>query len=80
MKKRLLQLITEPDNTTLCPVRILAIVGVLEFITLAAINFAKTSAFDMQAFAVGFAALISGVGVALGLKKDTPTDKKTDAQ
>jgi spore maturation protein SpmB len=82
MKTRLLQLITEPDNKTLCPVRILAIAGVLEFLTLAVFNFVKSGALDLQAFAVGFAAIIGGVGAALGLKKDTPAvaDNKTDAQ
>jgi hypothetical protein len=77
MKKFFLNWITEPDNKTFCPVRFLSIVAVVEFLALAVHTFYRTSAFDMQGFGTGFAALIAGVVVALGLKKDTPvTDAK----
>lgn len=74
MKNALLQLITEPDNKTVCPVRILSIVGVLQYFTLAALHYAQHGIFDAQNYALGFGALIGGVGVALGLKKDTKSD------
>jgi hypothetical protein len=73
IKKFFLQVFTEPDNKTFCPVRILAIAGIVEFLALSVHTFYRTSAFDMQAFGLGFAALIGGVGAALGLKKDSPT-------
>ena len=76
IKKFFLQVFTEPDNSTFCPVRILAIAGVLEFLAMSVHVIVKTGAFDMQAFGLGFAALIGGAGVALGLKKDSPTDAK----
>lgn len=74
MKQFLVQLVTEPNNKTFCPVRILAIAGGIQYLALSGIHFAKQSVFDPQAFAIGFAALITGMGVALGTKKDTPVD------
>jgi hypothetical protein len=73
-KARFLELITETNNKTLCPVRILSILGVLEYIIIAAFNYKQHATFDLQGFGVGFATLIGGIGVALGLKKDTPKD------
>lgn len=65
--------VTEPDNATVCPVRLMAIAGVLQYMALAAFNFIKHGAFDAQAYAIGFSALLGGIGVALGLKKDSPS-------
>lgn len=72
MKKYFLDLITEPDNKTFCPVRALAILGSLQYLGLAIAHYVQHAVFDPQGYAVGFGALLGGVGVALGLKKDTP--------
>ena len=72
MRKFFLNWITEPDNKTFCPVRFLSIAAVVEFLALSVHVFYRTGAFDMQAYGVGFAALIGGVGIALGIKKDSP--------
>jgi hypothetical protein len=74
IKQKLFELITEPDNKTVCPARIMGILGGLQFLALAGWHFAASKTFDPQAYAIGFAAYLSGLGVALGLKKDTPKD------
>ncbi len=67
-------LLTEPDNHTFCPVRILAAIGSLQYLALATANYIQHSVFDPQGYAVGFGALIGGIGVALKLKKDSKED------
>ena len=74
MKKFWLNILTEPNNSTFCPVRILSILGVLQYLFMNAFHYVQHAIFDPQAFAVGFGAIIGSVGVALGLKKDTPAD------
>jgi len=64
-------IITEPDNKTVCPVRIVAIVGIIQYLGLTMAHYLQHALFDAQSFAIGFAAIIGGVGAALGLKKDT---------
>lgn len=76
--KRLMQLVTEPDNKTLCPVRVMAFCGGTEFVALTLWHFIRSGSFDVQAFCIGFAALLGGMGAALGMKKDTPAE--TDAK
>lgn len=72
MKKYLQDLLTETDNKTFCPVRIIAILGALQYLGLAVVNYAQHGVFDAQNYAIGFGALLGGVGVALGLKKESP--------
>lgn len=72
MNKFLKQLVTEPDNQTFCPVRLIALVGALQYLGLTIANYVQHATFDAQNYAIGFGALVGGVGVALGLKKDTP--------
>jgi hypothetical protein len=67
-------ILTEPDNKTFCPVRLVAVLGSLQYLGLAIANYIQHAAFDPQGYAVGFGALLAGVGVALGLKKDTKAD------
>ena len=68
------QIITEPDNRTICIVRLMSIAGVGEFLYLAAKTAMKAGAFDMQAFGLGFGGLLGGIGAALKLKKDSPKE------
>ena len=72
LKKLLLDCVMEPGGKTFCPLRILAIAGIVQYLALSVHLFYKSGTFDYQAYAIGFAAIISGAGVALGLKKDTP--------
>lgn len=66
------QIITEPDNRTVCIVRLMSIAGVAEFLYLAVKVTLKAGTFDMQSFGLGFGGLLGGIGAALKLKKDTP--------
>lgn len=72
MKKWLLNIVTEPDNTTVCPIRILALAGAVQYHAMVLAHYIQHHVFDPQAYAIGFGALLGGVGMALGLKKDTP--------
>lgn len=75
MKKLLLQLFTESDNATFDIARVLAAVAVISGIGLQiyAVGW-KGQAFDMQVFGVGTGSLFAGVGVALGMKKDSKVE------
>lgn len=70
---QLKNLVTEPDNKTLCPVRVIALVGTIQGLGLQfyAVVY-QHAAFDIQQFGVGLGAVLTTAGVALGLKKDTP--------
>jgi hypothetical protein len=70
LPKFLMNILTEPDNSTFCPVRIVAIVGIIQYLGLTMAHYLQHAMFDAQSFAIGFAAIIGGVGAALGLKKD----------
>lgn len=72
LPKFVMNILTEPDNSTFCPVRIIALVGCFQYLGLTMAHYLQHAAFDAQAFAIGFAAIIGGVGAALGMKKDTP--------
>jgi hypothetical protein len=72
MKSIIKQLFTEPDNQTFCPVRLLAVAGSLQYLALGVAHYVQHAVFDPQGFAIGFGALLGGVGAALGLKKDSP--------
>lgn len=70
-KKYLHDLLTESDNSTFCPLRIIAIVGVLQYFAMAWAHYIQHGVFDAQSYAIGFGALLGGTGVALGLKRDS---------
>lgn len=72
VKQWLSQSFTEPDNKTVCPVRLMAIAGVLQYLGLALAHYIQHGIFEAQNYAIGFGSLLGGIGVALGLKKDTP--------
>lgn len=75
IKTALFQVITEPDNKTVCPARLMSIAAFIQLSVMSAVHFVKTGVFDMQNEALGFTALLGGIGAALGLKKDTHADK-----
>lgn len=72
MKKLLMQIFTEPDNSTFCPVRLLALVGSFQYLGLTLAHYIQHAVFVPQDFALGFGALVGSLGVALGIKKDSP--------
>jgi hypothetical protein len=71
LPKFLQHILTEPDNSTFCPVRLIALAGSFQYLGLAIAQYVQHATFDPQGYAVGLGALIGGVGVALKLKKDT---------
>lgn len=71
LRAAIFQAITEPDNQTVCPVRIMAIVAFIQFSAMSVWHMVHTGIFDVQAEAIGFGAMLAGVGAALGMKKDS---------
>lgn len=66
------QLMTESDNVTHDLYRYLAILSIITGLALQVYSIGwKGQPFDMQTFGIGIGALFAGVGVALGLKKET---------
>lgn len=65
--------LTEPDNVTHDLYKYLSLAAILTGLGMQiyAVGW-NHQPFDMQTFGVGTGALFAGVGVALGLKKDTP--------
>lgn len=66
------QLLTESDNVTHDLYRYLAVVSIAVGLGLSIYSVIKGQPFDMQTFGIGVGSLFAGVGVALGLKKETP--------
>lgn len=72
MKKVFNDWFTEMDNKTYDVTKVLAVVSIATGIGLSIFSVAyKGQAFNYQDYGLGTAALFAGVGVALGLKKDT---------
>lgn len=73
MKSFLKNLFTEMDGESFDLARVLAACSILAGIGLQVYAVAwKGQPFDMQVFGVGTGALFAGVGVALGMKKESP--------
>jgi hypothetical protein len=72
LPKFLLHILTETDNKTFCPIRIIALVGSLQYLGMNLAHYIQHAVFAPQDFAVGLGALLAGTGGALCLKKDTP--------
>jgi hypothetical protein len=71
-KKVLKDWFTEVDNKTFDITKVLAVVSIATGIGLAIYSVVvKGDPFDYNNYGLGTAALFAGVGVALGLKKDT---------
>lgn len=76
IKALLKNIFTEPDNATFCIVKIGA--GFTVIYALATAGFHHLylkEVFVIQDFGVGMGAVFAGVGIALGLKKDSPEVK-----
>lgn len=71
------QLMTESDNRTHDIYRYLAVGSIVVGLGLNVYAVVKGQPFDMQAFGIGTGALFAGVGVALGLKKESSNEDKS---
>jgi hypothetical protein len=71
LKAAVWQIVTEPNNKTVCPVRLMSIFGFAQFSAMAWFHLHKSGMFDVQAYALSYGALLGGIGAALGLKKDS---------
>lgn len=71
LKKWINDTLTEPDGTTICPVRVLAILG---FVYALCMNgwtvIVLKAAFDITAFGASYGVMLAALGVALGMKTD----------
>ena len=76
IKKIICDIFTEPGATNhlVCPARCIAVLGSLTFLALGAAHYIQHHVFDAQQFALGFGTIMGGIGVALGLKKDSPKE------
>lgn len=63
--------LTERDNETFCPVRICAILGLLEFLALAGYVAIASKTFDVEHFGIGLSAVLVAVGAAVTAKATT---------
>lgn len=68
------QLLTESDNVTHDLFRYLAVGLVVAGVVLQGVALYYGRTFSMQDFGIGSGALLAGVGVALGLKKETTNE------
>lgn len=75
IKKFFHDLITEPDNAIVCPVRVMAILGFLYSLgTHAWTVFAQHVAFDLQSFSTAYGIMMATLGAALKIKSDSKPD------
>ena len=73
IKKILNDWFTEVDNRTFDITKVLAVLSILTGIGLAIFSVVfKGQLFNYQDYGLGTAALFAGVGIALGMKKETP--------
>ena len=70
IKKIVRDVFTESDNTTHDLYRYLSLFAIIAGIGCQLYAIYKGQKFDMQEFGIGMGALLAGVGVALGLKKE----------
>lgn len=76
LKKILMDWFTEVDNKTFDITKMLAAVSIITAIFLAVYSVMWLgNEFNYQDYGLGTAALFAGVGVAMGLKKDSDCDK-----
>lgn len=72
MNKIVKEWLTESDNETFDVTKALAALSILAGIVLAVVSVVwKDAPLNMQDYGIGMGALFGGLGVALGLKKET---------
>lgn len=76
IKKFFKDFFTEPDGVTICPVRVLAILGFAWALVMNGWSVIVLKAvFDIVGFGTSYAAMIAALGLALGLKTDSERSK-----
>ena len=72
LKAVLCDVFTEPNNHTICPVRILGVAGTAQGLALTVYTVVVHRApFDIVAYGGGMGIMLAALGAALGMKKDT---------
>lgn len=72
---RISNLFTEKDNTTLCPVRTLAIAGAIEFLIIVGRNAWVAVSIDLTSLGTGLGVLLASVSAAITAKALTEKGK-----
>lgn len=73
-KKWFNDIVTEPNNSTICLIRVVAILGfIYAIVTHAYSIFHLHAVFDIQQFGISFGTMLTTLGAALGLKTDSST-------
>lgn len=74
-------LITEKDNNTLCPVRVIALIGSLEFLGIVGYNALTSHVTTLTELATGLGVLIGSVSAAVtGKARMSEKEKDADAK
>jgi hypothetical protein len=72
IRQFLLDIFTEPNNNTVCVLRVAGIGGIVFALGAQAYSLiVHGTPFNIESFAIGYGALIGTLGVALGIKKDS---------
>lgn len=63
--------LTEKDGVTFCPVRMFSLVGIVEYMGLAAHSAIVTNTFDLQGFGTGLGIVLAAAGGSVAAKAST---------
>lgn len=72
LKQWVFDIFSEPDGETICPIRVLAILGFVYALCMSgwSVVVLKT-VFDITAFGTSYGVMLAALGLALGFKTDT---------
>lgn len=72
LKKWIHDIVSEPDNDTICPIRILAFLGFVYALVVHGYSiFILKAAFDLVAFGTTYGVMLTALGAALMVKTDS---------
>lgn len=74
----ILDLITEKDNDTICPVRVIAVLGALEFLAIIGYNVLDSKSLDLTSLGVGLGVVLASVSAAVTGKAALTEKKEPD--
>lgn len=74
IKKLFIDWFTEPDNTTYCLIKFLTFIGAIVFFVATIIHVVQNKSFDYIAYGTGLAAVLTGAGAGLLMKKDSKSE------
>jgi hypothetical protein len=75
---KILDLITERDNNTLCPIRVVALIGALEFLAIIGYNALEQHVTTLTELATGLGVLIGAISAAVTGKARWSESKGND--